>query len=148
MSKGIKTLEDIKQRCYIDERGCWIWKGAMANGAVPCARIDGKLAVTVLRYAYCLKNGIDYDSLSGRRVWSKMRETADVNPAHAMVGTIGEHNKWRAEGGRLKGQNRRIIAIRGRDKIGRRYTQQQIAEIRASDETERFWARATVAPLR
>ena len=137
MTKGIRTLKDIKQRCYVDERGCWIWKGCMANGAVPFANIGGGKYVTVMRYAYCLKNGIEYDSLKGKRVWSKMREVHDVNPANAMVGTIADHNAWRAEGGRLKGQHCRIRSIKSRDKIGRRYSPEQIAEIRASSETEK-----------
>jgi len=135
--RGIRTLDDIKARCVIDERGCWIWKGCMANGAVPFANIGGGKYVTVMRYAYCLKHGIEYDSLKGKRVWSKMREVHDVNPSHAMVGTIAEHNVWRSEGGRLKGFKHRIASIKVRDKIGRRYTPEQILEIRSSSESER-----------
>lgn len=134
---GIKSLDDIKARCYIDERGCWIWKGCMANGTVPMANLGDRRYVTVLRYAYCLKHDIDINSLDGLRVWSRLRDSSDVNPAHAMVGTIAEHNAWRAEGGRLKGEHRRIISRKTRDKIGRRYTPEQIAEIRSSSETER-----------
>ena len=135
MKHGIRTLNDIIGRCYVDERGCWIWRGATNNATVPIAKIGAKV-LTVLRLAYCLKHGIDYHSLGKVRVWSKSRESLDVNPANAMVGTVSDHNKWRAEGGRLRGPLNRIRALKARDKVGRRYTPEQIAEIRASSETE------------
>lgn len=137
---AIKTLNDIKDRCYVDERGCWIWSGCMANGKVPMANIGNRQLVTVMRFAYCLKNKVPLESLAGLRVWSSKRECRDVNPDHAMVGTAADHNRWRAEGGRLKGEHRRIISTKSRDKIGRRYTPAQIVEIRSSDETERALA--------
>jgi hypothetical protein len=137
MNSALRGITKTRERCYVDERGCWIWKGCMTNGAVPFANIGSRQYVTVMRYAYCLKNNVPYDSLKGLRVWSKMRDVHDVNPDHAMVGTIADHNLWRAEGGRLRGPHRHIIGKKIRDKVGRRYTPEQICEIRASGETEK-----------
>ena len=38
---GIRTVEDVRQRCFIDADGCWIWRGCKSDGT-PTAKIAGK----------------------------------------------------------------------------------------------------------
>lgn len=48
---GIRTVEDVRQRCYVDpETGCWHWRGAMKIN-LPQASIMGKTQ-SVRRWVY------------------------------------------------------------------------------------------------
>ena len=38
---GIRTVEDVRQRCFIDADGCWIWRGCSSGGA-PSAKIGSR----------------------------------------------------------------------------------------------------------
>lgn len=29
---GIRTLDDLRQRCVVTDAGCWLWKGALSHG--------------------------------------------------------------------------------------------------------------------
>jgi hypothetical protein len=46
---GIRTLEDLRQRCRIDdETGCWVWADGLNGSGNPCARMPGaKTSTTV-----------------------------------------------------------------------------------------------------
>ncbi len=46
---GIRTIDDVRLRCFVDADGCWHWRGATTDGT-PIARIGGK-CVTVRRWA-------------------------------------------------------------------------------------------------
>jgi hypothetical protein len=48
---GIRTIEDVRQRCYVNpETGCWHWRGSMKYG-LPQASIGGN-CVSVRRWVY------------------------------------------------------------------------------------------------
>ena len=132
MKRRIETLQDIMDRCFIDG-DMWIWKGSTTGCGTPTCKVNGSVR-PVLRVAYEMKFGRLKPGMD--RVWSKNRNRLDVNPDNAMSGSIGDHNKWRAEGGRMKGPNNQIAAIKARDKIGRLFTPEQADEIRGSQETE------------
>lgn len=135
MSRRIQSLKDIMDRCRIDG-DMWIWTGYTSKDGTPRCKVNG-IPRTVLRAAYEVKYGLKPGM---DRVWSKSRNQLDVNPANAMCGTIGEHNKWMAQGGRMKGPHNQIAAIKARDKIGRMFTPDQVEEIRNSQESERVLA--------
>jgi hypothetical protein len=41
---GVRTLEDLKGRCRINEHsGCWVWAGAVTAGKVPCVSVPAGL---------------------------------------------------------------------------------------------------------
>jgi hypothetical protein len=131
MRKSIKKLSDIRDRCIIDG-SMWIWSDGVNSSGSPLCR-QGAKTVTVLRLAYEMKNGpVDKNA----RVWSMSRNRLDVNPANAMTGTIAEHMRFLSEDGRRKGIKHCIASTKARDKIGRRFTPDEIREIRQSNETE------------
>ena len=40
---GIRKLSDIRDRCWISEDGCWVWRGGTGNGKPSCAAmVNGK----------------------------------------------------------------------------------------------------------
>lgn len=135
----IKTLEDIKARC-IEDGDMWIWQGCYTMSGNPACKINGRFT-TAMRAAYILKHGAA-KLPDNKRVWSKTRDVRDVNPDNAMVGTIAEHNKWRAQDGRMRGPANQIAATKARDKIGRKFSYEQADQIRASDKSERELAEA------
>jgi hypothetical protein len=46
---GIRTVEDVRQRCYVDAEGCWRWRGACKEHGTPQATVLGR-RVSVRRW--------------------------------------------------------------------------------------------------
>lgn len=124
---GIKTINDIKDRCFINEDGQWIWKWATNSKGSPVCKFQGK-QTTAMRAAYCVANGVSMDGLKGLRVWSKTKNRLDLNPANLMVGTPSESNKYFAK----KGNPKSSVAGMRRKKM---FNAAQILEIRTSGKT-------------
>jgi hypothetical protein len=138
MMRAIKTLEDIRQRCHVNDDGEWIWKYCTNRNKTPYAKTPhhgNGVTITVLRLAWCLHNGIAYDQCPHERVWNKSGNSLDVNPRNAVVGTIAEHNA--TKGPRQKGMRARIITMKGVATRGRKFTPDQIQHIRTCCKTER-----------
>lgn len=134
----MRTLEDVKGRCFIDDEGHWIWRGAKHAKTGP--RI----------YALNLSTG-EMESQTGRRaVWQMVkgepikkgwrvygtcRESMCVNPECLGYGPSNSVGRHIAKTGKFKNQPKRIAANRaiGRKRAG--YTPEQRAEVLTSNET-------------
>lgn len=94
-SPGVNTIEDLRQRCYIDEEGHWIWRGAFTvhkNGYMVGSIWSPALArtITLAKAIGLLTNRQPRDG----RLWFRActhRECA--NPAHYRIGTRSEMGK-------------------------------------------------------
>lgn len=125
---GITTISDIKDRCFVNEDGQWIWKYSTNSRGSPICKYQGR-ATTASRVAYCLANNVQIASIDGLRVWSKTKNSLDVNPANLVLGTPAEANRFFAK----KGNPKSSAAGMRRKKM---FDAAQIREIRASDKTD------------
>lgn len=140
---GIRTVDDLKQRCAVDqETGCWHWRMAMCDG-VPrvhyChpqtgARLTGKgrRAALILERREALP--------AGHVAWAKKCcASADCcNPDHAQSGTKKKWGKWLTASGRVKNLPSKCAgARRAWDTRGRKITPEDVALIRSSDKSSR-----------
>ncbi len=55
MTLGIRNMNDVRQRCRINEAGCWIWAGCVNQGSAR-ATVQGK-ARTMAGVLYEMKHG-------------------------------------------------------------------------------------------
>lgn len=96
---GIKTIDDIKQRCVVDdESGCWLWQGyreprtgrpAMSMIVEPGVRRCVKISVAL----HIIKSG-KLPTPSSRIYFPVVcREMGCCNPAHHRLLTKGQINK-------------------------------------------------------
>lgn len=136
---GIRTLEDLRIRCRMNECGCWIWGMGTSNGRPSVIlKINGKhQSVVGRRAAYLLAGkGPALTSRDVVRQGEKCSSILCVNPAHGVVGThsdawVAAHKRdgWRrkaeaqAAGRRLKARMAKLDDAKA-------------AEIRASDEKQ------------
>ncbi len=87
MSTGIRAIEDLRDRCWVDDiTGCWHWKGGQP-GRAPCLRLpdlDGR--TTSIGAAICY---LSTGSLPKRgQVWHvKCGSRFCANPEHRKCGT-------------------------------------------------------------
>lgn len=105
---GVRTLEDLRQRCHIDaDTGCWLWGMGTSNGR-PCVSIllpDGrKSSVSALRAAFAFSRGVHPAAVPRDQVvWHKpscSRPDRCINPAHAKIGLQGQMRQERGIGKR------------------------------------------------
>ena len=134
----MKTLNDIRGRCHIDEAGHWIWKGSLrpdgrANIYAPDYTRGGMSVQAGPRAVWHVVTG--HAIPAGWLAYGKCKERACCNPACIGCAPSAEVYALVAASGVLKGQVRRILAnrriSRGRSKL----TPEVIAEIQQSDET-------------
>lgn len=138
---GIRTVEDLRQRSYVDpDTGCWHWRLAMVQNAPKIhfqAPDTGAVVVCKGRRATLwLQRG--HDVPAGHLAYRRYTCTADdcVNPAHA---TSGTPTQWGAE--RRKGVDPVAKAVRSRnslkawDQRGRLVTPAMVREIRTSTDS-------------
>ena len=135
---GVRTLEDLRGRCRIDdETGCWMWAGG-ASGKQPRVwcfdPTAGKFkSIPAARAAWIL--GGD-SPVAGRVVYhARCTNWLCVNPAHLAVGTKAEEGAHLRKHGTLRGDPARSAANaasvrRHRSKL----TPELVREIRASTE--------------
>lgn len=134
----MKTIEEVMGRCFIDDDGHWLWRGAKHCKSGP--RISapvlpgGEMASQPGRRAvWQMVEGKPIPK--GWRAYGTCDEPLCVNPKHIKCGTsedVGAH--W-AKTDKFKGQPKRIAANRS---IGRKrasYTPEQLAEVIGSSES-------------
>lgn len=85
---GIRTLEDMRQRCHVDdETGCWLWRMAVAN-TTPSMRLPALGRTVAAGVAICF---LTTDALPAPGViWHRIdtcRSMLCVCPAHRTAGT-------------------------------------------------------------
>jgi hypothetical protein len=92
-SDGVRTLADIRARCFVDDHGCWIWKFATDDG---CPKVHvGASAIPGLKRGVHSARRVSW-LLAGKRnpsgfhVYVGCTEGLCVNPAHLKLGTAGD----------------------------------------------------------
>ena len=137
---SVKTLEEVKGRCFIDDDGCWIWRGAASN-SVP----------RVYAPDWTLRDGAMSTQCGRRAVWHITHPGSVIPPRVQIFGKCG---KWqclnpecaqagpkKAQGavirreGWLKGKPQTRVAARKTGRARSVVTPEIIAEIQASPET-------------
>ena len=135
----MRTLEDVRDRCFIDDEGHWHWRGAMSAGvprvyAPDHTNQDGEMSSQAGRRAV-------YHIIEGKAIPPSMRvygtcEHDDcLNPECARMGPMSDLGKLIRKKGWLKGNARTILNAR---KVGRArslLTPELITEIMESEET-------------
>lgn len=134
------TLDDIKQRCHIDEdTGCWHWRGAIANGKFPrvysqnLAKAGSPMeAQTGCRAVWQLNTGKAIPK--GHRVYKTCPCPDCLNPKHMACGPTAEWGRHMSKIGSNKTMAHRIGA-RKRGRAMSVLTDEVYAEIMESKET-------------
>jgi hypothetical protein len=135
---GIRTVEDIRQRCRIDrETGCWHWGLAIVDGSPKVHFVDWngrRRTCRGRRAAVILDRGKDVPR--GYEVFPRLICQADdcVNPAHSRIGTRAEVCRYLVQSGKSKNGTkarhlREIVSRR------RKLTDEQVIELRTSTES-------------
>lgn len=134
---GIRTVEDLRLRCAIDDvTGCWLWRGAISDGApkvhfrhpVSLERTDAKGR----RVALILSRGEDLPR--GHVAWQRVccDSPLCVNPEHCRSGPKKEWGRWLTASGKVKNLPSKCVAARkGWDTKGRKFTPEMRQQIMA-----------------
>lgn len=138
---GIRTVEDLRLRCRVDEdTGCWHWGLSISQGAPKVHLVTPDTGVYRImrgrRAALYLQRG--HDLRPQRYAFARPSCTSIdcVNPEHCRSGSRAQHGAWLRASGRVKDlPTKAAAARRGWDKRGRKITPEQAAEIRISDES-------------
>lgn len=133
---GIHTLDDLRQRCHVDDNGCWLWGFSVTHDGQPKvhAIIDGeRICTTGGRISWLLSGG----KLPAKHVVYRYRCEAKLclNPGHLRCGTKAEAGAQLVRIGRLRGDPARSI-INRRNRCSKNIVLDLVKarEIRASDE--------------
>lgn len=131
---GIRTLEDLRQRCHIDgETGCWHWRLCINQGSPnvwlqPPGR-DTRVRARGRRAALWLARGKDLQQ--GCVAIARGCTALDcVNPKHAMAASKAEfvRHVWASRPPQVLERSRKLDAA-------------TVTAIRASSESDLTWAR-------
>jgi len=149
---GVKCLETLKDRCYVDQHtDCWHWKLSTRFGApiVHVYKLDG--TTTVMRgrrAAMYLSTGKDLKS--GQVAFARLECTSldCVNPAHTTTGNRNALGAYLRKSGRAKltpqAKANRTLAARCR--CGTKLSIEIAREIRLSTETQMALAKKYGVP--
>lgn len=116
---GIRTLDDLRLRCRIDEdTRCWHYGGKELRRQTSTVEprvwlADRRSAVTVPKAAWLLAGKPLKD---GHSVWTRCRTYCCGNPAHLMAGSKAQWGKWVSAQGHMRGRPERA-AINRRIKL-------------------------------
>lgn len=101
---GIKTIEDVKGRCYVDDfTGCWHWRGSMKINDKGRGTPQMHIYDSVARRSATVSGPLAVLELTGRRTpqtqrgWRTCLCDDCLNPAHIMGGTHKEWGAWLRE---------------------------------------------------
>lgn len=133
---GIRTLDDLKARCVIDDiTECWHWTLAMWKNAPRVHLLTPdtgrKITARGRRAALYLARGEDMPR--GHVAFARLGCTsADCcNPEHCRSGTKKAWGKYLKQSGRVKGLPSKCVGARKAwDKRGRTLTPDMVAQIR------------------
>lgn len=144
----MKTLEEVKKLCRIDDDGHWIWDGATSKAGqsrilAPDFTQDptgatqrtqhGKRAVWHINTGKPIEEGY--------RVYSKCHVHSCLKPTCLVCETDAEYGARQVASGRLRGSLRRRLLAGRASASTRALTDEQIAEIMASQETAKALAK-------
>lgn len=144
----MRTLQEVRDRCVIDELGHWIWKGAYQPGSNSPAGYGPNYSKdptgntmsrqSIPRIVWQLKNQMAVRK--GYRTFNKCRVVGCVNPDCIKMGNGKDFGKAIADSGVLKGVVKRQIANRKINAKRSKLTKEQIAELMNSTESTRSLA--------
>lgn len=135
---GIRTLEHLKDRCYVDpDTACWHWKGALSDGYphvwMTCPE-TGKQGSRSGTRAALLLSGRPIPK--GHIAYRRCDHLDCVNPAHISTGTKKEWGKWVQKTGKQKGNLQRTAANTANARRTRaKLSVEIVREIRSSNES-------------
>lgn len=136
----MRTLEEIKGRCFIDEDGHWLWRGATRGDDrvpfiyAPNLARGGKMSSQCgYRAVYHVTKGVAVPP--GHRVFNTCGNPACVNPEHIRCATYAAFGRYVRSKGAFKGQVRRIIANRAIALARTKVTPQMVSQILASPDS-------------
>lgn len=139
------TLDDIKARCFIDDNGCWLWRGALTDGKwprihAPDHTIPGSpnRTQTGRRAAWHLFTAKPIPN--GWRVYGTCLCDTCVNPLHMKCGPTAELGRFTAKLGRFKNSYARIVANRMTGRKRASLTPEQVQEAQDSKELNKVLA--------
>ena len=133
------TIDDIKARCFIDDDGCWIWRGGASAGVprifAPNHQKPGspKEAQVGRRAVWHVVTGKPIPA--GHRVFGTCQKQKCVNPACAKCGTGQDVGDFTVKTGRFRNRPNRIAASRLTGRKRSVVNPEIIAEIQSSNET-------------
>ncbi len=135
---GIRTIEDVRLRCRIDEEtGCWIW-GLCKYKDMPIATVtvDGKReTMTGRRAVATLKAGKKPSKDKFVFASKKCHQKHCVNPDHIRIGSRLDHGEYLRRTGQSKSE-RKLAACRSNIRKTRAKLSIEAARnIRGSDES-------------
>lgn len=124
---GIRTVEHIRQRCYVNECGCWIWKMGKSHGKPSATFLDGgRMRSRDVKRQAVLMSKIEIPP--GHVVTSGCDGgKVCVNPKHAKIVSVPELRK-----ATIKALARTRMVHNGRaqrDKRLAKLTEEQVKEI-------------------
>lgn len=129
MRVGISKLSDVRDRCYIDDNGCWIWKGSVYAGTArawyPAFRAVLPLAGILyhMRFGERVPPGTVYHATCGNRMCMKHREVVSKSTASRLSPPADMTSKSAAISATMRRKSK--------------FTQEQIAELKAAPYGER-----------
>jgi hypothetical protein len=136
---GIRTLEDLRGRCFIDsDTQCWHWRLAMSQGSprvhVRCP--DGKSVVMRGRRA-ALFLSLGADAHVGQYAWNRAHcHSPDcVNPGHAKHGSRKQWGADMRKRGTFTNLPSKVRAARATSAARRKLTDEQAAAVLASTDS-------------
>ena len=136
---GVRTVECLRQRSYIDEHtGCWRWRLSLTKGVAFIhfvAPDTGKrIKARGRRVALYLATGKDLPK--GQFAFARMCCEHDdcVNPDHVRSGNKRAFVQWMSSTGRIGGGRSAEASRAIWDKRGRKLTPEMVADIRSTDE--------------
>ena len=137
---GIRTLDDLMQRCFVDpDTGCWHWRGTFFKGEPKVWLADYRTVTGGARAAVILSTKRTIGP--GQVAWRYRCHSKDcVSPQHIRVGTKAEHGAWQAQHGVLKGLPSKIAASTRQGRARSKVTEELAELIRASDKPGRVLA--------
>lgn len=141
----MRTLEEIKGRCFIDVDGHWLWRGAKGQNGAPkiyapdYTKKSGELVAQCGYRAvwHCENQKAIPD---GYRVFRTCDELTCCNPAHAKCLPVKEYGRQQARKGTLKGQATRILANRATGRKRSKLTPELMSQILVSSKPLRAMA--------
>jgi hypothetical protein len=112
---GIVTLEDLRDRCVVDEdTGCWLWRGTLSAGVPRVWAFDPERkawrVMTGARAGWYLSKRGKARQLGKLTVYKVLcTESRCTNPAHMAKGTKAEAGAHLVASGHLRGNPLRAV---------------------------------------
>lgn len=117
MTRGIRTLDDFRGRCIVDELGCWIWTLAQGKNGVPVAHLAGpthRRSLPARRAGWLLAGK---PLREGQAVYLRAAcSTLCVNPDHCRAGRLGDAQRAASKRGSFDTPHRKVQLLQARER--------------------------------